>query len=82
MIVDNLKSGGYGIHDSGSNEPKQYGVAYIAPGISLRDYFAGQALAGKLSTKSSAGFDKIDYANMAEFSYRMADAMIAERGKQ
>ncbi|QLB38260.1 hypothetical protein phiGT1_48 [Sulfitobacter phage phiGT1] len=40
-------------------------------GMSLRDYFAGQVL---------AGMDEVsDASRMAEWAYRIADAMIAAR---
>ena len=45
-------------------------------GMWLRDYFAGQALAG-LYTQPSHGLHETD----AEYCYRMADAMLAERAK-
>ena len=44
-------------------------------GMSLRDWFAGQALAG-LNTR---GFDK---QTRARLCYEQADAMIRERGTQ
>ena len=43
-------------------------------GMSLRDWFAGQALAGTLP---GAMLNPEDYARLA---YRMADAMLAIRG--
>lgn len=46
-------------------------------GMTLRDWFAGQALAGMLATDTDASFYKAEVA--AERSYRMADAMIAAR---
>ena len=65
------------------------GQRYTVPGMSLRDYFAGQALAGSLPNlrmfsdelerreKSGVTLE----ASMAESAYAMADAMLAERGK-
>jgi hypothetical protein len=54
------------------------------PGMSLRDYFAGQALAGILA----GGFaDTIPHddvgggSDAAFYAYQYADAMIAERNK-
>ena len=44
-------------------------------GMSLRDYFAGQALAG-ICADSNLDMTK---DNIAEWSYRMADAMIEAR---
>ena len=47
-------------------------------GMSLRDYFAGQALAGMLadSTRQSS------LENYADDAYDIADAMLAEREKE
>ena len=57
------------------------------PGMSLRDYFAGQALAGSLAswdTKDNERFafhksDKERAAYLADRSYLMADAMLEAR---
>lgn len=48
-------------------------------GMSLRDWFAGQALAGMLANQRG-GLDPI--AAHAEHAYLYADAMLAEREKQ
>lgn len=46
-------------------------------GMTLRDWFAGQALVAMLSG------DKCEYADLlARFAYRQADAMLAERAKK
>ena len=45
------------------------------PGMTLRDYFAGQALNGVL-----AGAENIRPVEMSEFCYKMADAMLKARG--
>ena len=47
------------------------------PGMSLRDWFAGQALAGMLSNPHS---DEGAWVLLASDSYRAADAMLAARG--
>jgi hypothetical protein len=49
------------------------------PGMTLRDWFAGQALAGLLASggKYSKGFE----CKGAEECYAQADAMLAEREK-
>jgi hypothetical protein len=70
--MENINDG-YGIHFSGSSK---------ATGMTLRDYFAGQALAGVLSTHDKcleSPFKR--YRTVAEISYDFADAMIAERNK-
>ena len=45
-------------------------------GMTLRDYFAGQAIAGKLPMPGGM-YDAADYAR---FAYEMADAMLKARG--
>ena len=42
-------------------------------GMTLRDYFAGQAIEG------CEGYDKVEY--VAQQAYRLADAMLKERSK-
>ena len=62
--------------DGGPAFPRTDGVgAYEQDGMSLRDYFAGHALAG-ICADSSYYMIKDD---LAEWSYRMADAMIEAR---
>ncbi len=46
-----------------------------SPGMTLRDYFAGQALAG-LASRGLLGPDQ-----RAQEAYDFADAMLAERSK-
>jgi len=47
----------------------------VAGSLSLRDWFAGQALAGYLARGEPIGA----YENAAIISYRQADAMLAAR---
>ena len=47
-----------------------------APGMTLRDYFAGQALAGLLGDPNAGG----EFSAYANDAYRFADAMIEMRG--
>ena len=66
-----------------SDAPKDGGPAFAHgnpeqggdPGMSLRDYFAGQALAGILACGPAAPMDA------AAFAYRYANTMIKEREK-
>jgi hypothetical protein len=47
------------------------------PGMSLRDWFAGQALSGMLA--SEAGIQPYPYDWAAERAYLLADAMLSAR---
>lgn len=47
-------------------------------GMSLRDYFAGQALAGLLANPDVNG----EVHHFATDAYRCADAMLAERSRE
>ena len=57
-------------------------------GGSIRDHFAGQALAGDWAAQTESGYrfgedmTPDDYGKRASEYYRMADAMISERKKQ
>ena len=48
----------------------------VHDGMTLRDYFAGQALAG-----CSLGVSGMTGQNVAALMYEIADAMLAERNK-
>lgn len=50
-------------------------------GMTLRDWFAGQALDGLLSSNATYGGKTDDRASLAADAYAYADAMIAEREK-
>lgn len=50
---------------------------FRVPGMSLRDYFAGQALAGIVSDPGRSGSFRL----FASDAYSFADAMIAQRAK-
>lgn len=49
-------------------------VRYSQPGMSLRDYFAGQALVGLITRRFSED-------DIVAHSFRMADLMMAQRAK-
>ena len=51
----------------------------FSTGMSLRDYFAGQALAGLLTQLAE---DEFGPGHFAKASYEMADAMIAARNQK
>ena len=52
-------------------------------GMSLRDYFAAKAMQGYMATCGEGAYpDGISSADcVADFAYRIADAMLAERSK-
>ena len=58
--------------------------AGLQDGMTLRDYFAGQALAGLCANHgfiNSASWDAAPNAVIASRAYSLADAMLAEREK-
>jgi hypothetical protein len=50
----------------------------VIEGITLRDWFAGQAISGILINLDGMGSNK----ELAEFAYDIADAMIEKKGKE
>lgn len=50
-------------------------------GMTLRDWFAGQALAGFLAAHGGPGVDIASSNDAAEAAYDYADAMLRERKK-
>lgn len=65
-----------------SNNDNYVTVREPEGGMSLRDYFAGEALKGYLSSPGSVGIDARDNPDhAAEWSYDQADAMLKERAK-
>jgi hypothetical protein len=70
--------------DGGPAFPESCG-GQIIPGMTLRDYFAGQAVQTVLDVVCGWGpveFDTdINVNEAARFAYKLADAMLAERDK-
>lgn len=68
------------------NDADRYGNSG-ADGMSLRDWFAGQALAGLLAEpqpedgEPELGLGRDYAANVAAAAYRLSDAMLAARSK-
>lgn len=63
-------------HDGGPAYPVNR-VGRVSNGMSLRDYFAGQALAGLLGQGQAQPRDVT-----AHEAYQHADAMLAERNRE
>lgn len=61
-------------------EPGQKARVQRVRGMSLRDYFAGQALAGMLADLPKTMYGLDWEANAAQGAYKLADAMLAARG--
>lgn len=59
------------LNDDGTSTPDQ------VHGMTLRDWFAGQALSGLLSQNEQTG-----KSSTAQWCYQMAEAMLAERVRQ
>lgn len=55
-------------------------VPYWQPGMTLRDWFAGQALAGWMASFPSCGEGVVPVA-CARLAYDLADAMLEARAK-
>lgn len=77
-----INDGGYAFPNH--HNPNDRSLNELRGGMSLRDYFAGQTLAGVLANPKTGCVD----GDLAEFdaalslrSYQIADAMLAERAK-
>ena len=69
-----------------SGNPQAFPTSSINPGMTLRDWFAGQALSGFMADPSNnihrnAPTPEEACANTALAAYNLADAMVAERAK-
>ncbi len=70
-------TGGLAFPQYKANATPGGGIHYdMAGGMTLRDWFAGQALAGTINFPNAPDFEMA-----ARQAYAMADAMIAERNK-
>lgn len=71
-------------NDGGPAFPVDLVDVHTKSGMSLRDWFAGQALIGGLAQMAHPSIDMsydIDTTKMATSCYAFADAMLAERAK-
>lgn len=59
----------------GVDNPQAFPTSSYNPGMTLRDYFAGQVLAGA----AALPWGSADYENRARVAYAQADAMLAAR---
>lgn len=70
------------IEDGGPAFPAEAFAAQHAPGMSLRDWFAGQALGGLIQGYMVITEDEPDRRSISLLSYAWADVMIAARSKE
>lgn len=67
------------INDGGPAFPAEYGPkTFCSTGMTLRDWFAGQALVGMGTW--SPGLTPMDINARAQFAYEQADAMLKFHG--
>ena len=59
-------------------EPRNPEFSYCDPGMTLLDYFAGQAITGYLS-EYQVSIHPDNAANIAKLAYQLAAAMLKER---
>lgn len=67
--------------DGGPAFPAPYTTSGAYPGMSLRDWFAGQALMGLLAGRQN-NYDHADIAKIIHEAGCLADAMLKERGDE
>lgn len=74
-----------------SDKTGEYELERFIPGMSLRDYFAAQALTGIMSityggsstvTHKITGKENVIAKDITNVAYEIADCMLAERGKE
>lgn len=69
-------------NDGGPAFPCTDAKGFVSHGMSLRDYFAGQALAGIMANAKLVGVLAESKQDPASCAYEMADYMLAERQKE
>lgn len=73
-MADKIKDGGAAFPNAGYDGPDN--CADPVPGMTMRDWFAGQALAGICANPN---WQPTDVASVAQDAYAHADAMLAAR---
>lgn len=58
------------------------GQYYASPGMELRDWFAGQALAGIMANNNVGPLNGAYDLNIIDRAYHLADQMVAQRSKK
>lgn len=73
-----LEDGGQAFPRAGHEGESYHGGS--VPGMSLRDYFAAKIAAGEFAAEEEGVHEKY-FTLVAERAYKMADAMLAARGR-
>ena len=60
---------------------RSWGVA-PSKGMSLRDWFAGQALSSLFTLEHVQSWERDEFSAAAEYAYQVADAMLKARGSE
>jgi hypothetical protein len=81
MVSKMINDGGTAFPRPLSSNPNNGETYWEQDGMSLRDYFAGQAMS-TLQFSFNEKFSGGDYTIAAEHFYKLADAMLAERAKE
>lgn len=74
--MSNINDGGPAFPHHEAWDEEKPGIGWIGGGMSLRDWFAGQALAGTVNFP-----DAPDFPRAAKYAYDVADAMLKARGE-
>ena len=69
-------------NDGGPAFPVAVDKLLVSEGMSLRDWFAGQALAGIMANAKLVGVLAVSKQDPASCAYEMAEFMMAEREKR
>lgn len=68
------------VDDGGPAFPERHGPEFYVSGMTLRDYFAAQALQGILAgVTCRPDVEKFDFSVPSEMAYNAADAMLKAR---
>jgi len=70
------------MNTGGAAFPRAWSGGYAEQdGMTLRDYFAGQALKGRLASEAPDFLESKDKQDTADVCYAYADAMLKARGE-